>query len=118
MTTAAPTVLGQTSPRLFTRPLVEGVPGPCGCGCALTPDTTYGFDVVDFATMIGRPLDPWQRWLVIHAGEVLGKGANGGRPRFRQVLVLVARQIPRTEKLSSWWSCLNTGSTWNECRSC
>lgn len=34
------------------------------------------------------PLDPWQEWLVIHVGEML----PDGRPRFRQVLVLIARQ--------------------------
>ncbi len=38
------------------------------------------------------PLDPWQQWLVIHAGELL----PDGRPRFRQVLVLVARQNGKT----------------------
>jgi hypothetical protein len=81
----------------MTPPLVTGSPGPpgpCGCGCALTPATSFGFDVVDFAEMIGRPLDPWQRWLVIHACEL-----RGGLPRFRQVLVLVARQNGKTELL-------------------
>jgi len=34
------------------------------------------------------PLDPWQEWLVIHLGELL----PDGRPRFRTVLILVARQ--------------------------
>ena len=61
----------------------------------MTPETSYGFDVVDFAEYIGRPLDPWQRWLVIHAGEL----AESGLPRFRQVLVLVARQNGKTEVL-------------------
>src|SRR6185503_16375223 len=41
------------------------------------------------------PLDPWQEWLAIHAGELL----PGGRPRFRKVLVLVARQNCKTELL-------------------
>lgn len=44
---------------------------------------------------MGHPLDPWQEWLVIHAGELL----PDGRPRFRQVLVLVARQNGKTELL-------------------
>lgn len=39
-------------------------------------------------------LDPWQRYLVIHAGEMLGEEVTGGRrPRFREILVLVARQL-------------------------
>jgi len=65
-------------PRLWTPPLRE-----------LTPDTSYGFDVVDFARdVLLMPLDAWQEWLVIHLGELL----EDGRPRFRTVLVLVARQ--------------------------
>lgn len=95
-------VLGSMYPRLYTKPLVEGRPGPCGCGCALTPATSYGFVVVEFGQRIGRPLDPWQRWLVIHAGELLPDGL----PRFRQVLVLVARQNGKTELLvilSAFW---------------
>ena len=87
-------VFGSTTPRLWTPPLVTGPAGPCGCGCALTPETSYGFDVVTFAAVVlRRPLDPWQRWLVIHAGELLADG----RPRFRRVLVIVARQNGKTE---------------------
>jgi hypothetical protein len=41
------------------------------------------------------PLDPWQRWLVIHAGELL----PNGWPRFRQVLTMVARQNGKTHLL-------------------
>jgi hypothetical protein len=51
---------------------------------------------------INRPLDPWQRWLAIHGLELL----PDGRPRFRQLLVLVARQNGKTELLvllSLWW---------------
>lgn len=44
------------------------------------------------AYVLGMPLDPWQQWLVIHLGELL----PDGRPRFRQVLVLVARQNGKT----------------------
>lgn len=61
----------------------------------MTPITSLGFAVADFAVWVGRPLDPWQRWLVIHAMELL----PDGRPRFRQVLVLVARQNGKTELL-------------------
>ncbi len=45
--------------------------------------------------MLGTPLDPWQEWLVIHAGELLPNGL----PRFRQVLVLVSRQNGKTHVL-------------------
>lgn len=99
---AAPS-LGSTTPRLYTAPLVTGAPGPCGCGCALTPDTSVGFDQVEFAAdVLQRPADPWQRWLMIHAGELL----PDGRPRFRTVLVMVARQNGKTETpviLSAYW---------------
>jgi len=109
-------ILGSTTPRLFTPPLVEGRLGPCGCGCALTPETSYGFDVVEFAESLaprwvqlgskrfrfsGR-LDPWQRWAVIHAGELLADGT----PRFRKVLIVVGRQNGKTTLLvvlSLWW---------------
>lgn len=74
--------LGRTEPRIFTPPLRE-----------LTPETSYGFDVIDFARdVLGEPLFPWQEWLVIHAGELL----PDGRPRFRQVLLLVSRQNGKT----------------------
>lgn len=91
-----PQVLGHTKPRLYTPPLVVGAPGPCGCGCALTHRTSYGFYVIDFAqNILNRPLDPWQAWFVIHACELL----PNGYPRFKQVLALVARQNGKTEVL-------------------
>lgn len=86
-------LVGSTTPRLHTHPLISGAPGPCGCGCALTRDTSYGFDVIDFARdVVGFEVDPWQRWLLIHAGELL----PDGRPRFRKVLVQVGRQNGKT----------------------
>jgi hypothetical protein len=89
-------ILGSTIPAQWTRPLVSGAPGPCGCGCALTDDTTLGFEFDAFCReVVGRALDPWQRWLAIHGLEVL----PDGRPRFRQLLVLVARQNGKTELL-------------------
>lgn len=86
-------LLGSTTPRLWTPPLVTGPPGPCGCGCALTPATSLGFSATEFGTdPIGVPPLPWQRWLLIHALELL----PSGRFRFRTVLVLVARQNGKT----------------------
>lgn len=59
----------------------------------LTPETSYGYKVIAFAAIVlGRPLDPWQQWVAIHAGELLADG----RPRFRQLLILVARQNGKT----------------------
>jgi hypothetical protein len=90
-------ILGSIMPRLFTPPLVTGPPGPCGCGCALTPETSDGFEAVEFAERaLMVPPDPWQRLLTIHALELL----PDGRPRFRRVLVLVARQNGKTYLLS------------------
>lgn len=84
---ALPTVRprGRVAPRLWTRPLRP-----------LTPQTSYGYAVIAFARdVLGEPLDPWQRWLVVHAGELL----PDGRPRFRRVLVLVSRQNGKTHVL-------------------
>lgn len=73
---------GSVQPRRFTPPLRP-----------LTPETSYGFAVIDFArNVLKEPLDPWQEWLVIHAGELL----EDGRPRFNKVLLLVARQNGKT----------------------
>jgi hypothetical protein len=78
---SASAVLGSTSPRLWTPPLRE-----------LTPETSFGFDVIDFAEEIGWPLDPWECEAVIRGGELLPDGT----PRFRFVLVIVARQNGKT----------------------
>jgi hypothetical protein len=78
-------VFGSTEPRLWTKPLRR-----------LNAKTSYGYAVIDFARDVLKfPLDPWQEWLVIHAGELL----KDGRPRFRQVLTLVARQNGKTALL-------------------
>lgn len=69
---------------------------------ALTPATSFGFEVVDFAREIGHPLLPWQEFAVVHGGELL----PDGRPRFRIVLLLVSRQNGKTELpvvLSVFW---------------
>lgn len=76
-------ILGSVTPRLWTPPLVD----------ELTPDTSYGFDVIRFAReVLGTPLDPWEEWAVIHGGELL----PDGRPRFRTLLIIVARQNGKT----------------------
>lgn len=80
---SASKLFGSTTPRLWTPPLRE-----------LTPDTSVGFNQVKFATnRLKRPPLPWQEWLLIHAGELL----EDGRPRFRIVILLVARQNGKTE---------------------
>ena len=77
--------VGRIEPRLWTPPLRP-----------LTPETSYGFAVIDFARdILKHPLDPWQEWTVIHLGELL----PDGRPRFRKYLILVARQNGKTELL-------------------
>jgi hypothetical protein len=88
--------LGSTTPRIYTPPLTTGDPGPCGCGCALSPATSHGFEVDTFARdVVGEPLDKWQRWAAIHGLELL----PDGRPRFRRLLLLVARQNGKTHLL-------------------
>jgi len=85
-------VLGLTVPRLWTPPLRE-----------LTPETSLGFDIIDFAAEdLGMPLDPWQEWTVIHGFELL----PDGRTRYKKLLILVARQNGKTHLcvvLSLYW---------------
>lgn len=70
-------LLGSETPRIFTPPLRE-----------LTPETSAGFALIEFAEIIGVTLLPWQKWLAVHALELLPDGTF----RFRTVIVLVARQ--------------------------
>jgi hypothetical protein len=92
MSSDSDALLGSTEPRIWTPPLRE-----------LTSETSYGFDVIDFARdVLGMPLDPWEEWLVIHGGELL----EDGRPRFRTVLCIVARQNGKTfllKVLTLYW---------------
>lgn len=77
---------GATEPRIFTPPIRE-----------LTPETSLGFAVVDFAqNVLQVELLPWQRWLFIHALEIVGDLEGEWYFRFRTVLVLVARQQGKT----------------------
>lgn len=55
----------------------------------MTRETSLGFHVIDFAEKVLLiSLHPWQRWLLIHALELLPDNTL----RFRTVVVLVARQ--------------------------
>ncbi len=75
---APPDLLGSETPRLFTPPLRR-----------LTPKTTLGFALIDFADeVLGMELLPWQKWLAKHSLELLPDGTF----RFRTVVLLVARQ--------------------------
>jgi hypothetical protein len=88
-----PVLRGVTIPRIWTPPLVKGRPGPCKCGCALTPRTTHGFRAVEFAhDVLGVRLFGWQRFLLIHALEL----APWGGFRFRTIVILVSRQSGKT----------------------
>ena len=84
--------MGKTEPRLWTQPLRE-----------LTPETTLGFELIDFAEQILRkPLRPWQKWLAIHALELNVDGTY----RFRRVIVAIARQNGKSffaSVLAAWW---------------
>ena len=85
-------LVGRTEPRIFTPPLRE-----------LTPETSMGFQVVEFAKVIlGVDLYPWQQWLLVHALELNEDGSY----RFRRVITLVARQQGKTKLvtvLAAWW---------------
>ena len=79
-------IYGCEVPRIYTPPLRE-----------LTPDTTLGYEVIEFAeNVLNISLNPWQKWLVIHALEVLDDPVDGWRLRFKNVQVLVARQNGKT----------------------
>lgn len=77
-------LLGRAEPRLWTRPRRP-----------LTRHTSRGFEVIDFAKLIGEPLLPWQEFAAIHALELNPDGTY----RFRTVLVIVARQNGKSHLL-------------------
>lgn len=80
-------VEGSPVPRLGTPPLRD-----------LTPETSRGFALVEFAARIGRPLMPWQETAAIRALEV----NEDGTYRFQKVLILVGRQCGKTTLLKTW----------------
>lgn len=96
-------VLGSTVPRLWTPPLRELVPARYVGEDLVSPATSLGYDIIDFARYdLCAPLDPWQEWTVIHGFELL----PDGRTRFKKLLVLVARQNGKTHLcvvLSLYW---------------
>lgn len=99
MAAQAEPLLGCESPRVFTKPLRK-----------LTPKTTRGFEVIAFAEdVLGITLTPWQKWLYVHALELL----PNGRYRFRTILVLIARQNGKTlwAQVLSLWAIYVDGAT-------
>ena len=85
-------VLGSEVPRIWTPPLRP-----------LTPETSLGFSAIEFAEdVLLLPLLPWQKWLLVHALEVLEDGSF----RFDKVIVSVARQNGKTvlSQVISLWS--------------
>lgn len=83
-TARAPKRYGSEKPRIFTPPLRKLEPRT-----STTEARTLGYAVIDFATdVLEIELFPWQRWLLVHALELHADGSF----RFRNVIVLVARQ--------------------------
>lgn len=77
---------GNTEPRIYTPPLRP-----------LTPDTSMGFEIIDFAKeVLNIELTPQQKWLLIHAFEVIDDEEAGWKLRFRIVIVLEGRQNGKT----------------------
>ena len=77
-------IKGRTEPRIWTPPLQE-----------LNRETSLGYAFCDFCTAIGVDLLPWQKWLAIHALEIV-REEDRWRFRYRYVLVLISRQNGKT----------------------
>ena len=77
-------IKGNTEPRLWTPPLQP-----------LTRDTTLGYMFCDFCEAIEVDLLPWQKWLAVHALEIV-KEEDRWRFRYRYVLILISRQNGKT----------------------
>ena len=79
-------IIGSTEPRLYTPPLRE-----------LTNETSLGFACIEYAkNVLKKELYPWQCWVLIHMLEIVGSIEEGWHFRFRNVLILVARQNGKT----------------------
>ena len=73
---------GRVEPRIWTPPLRE-----------LTSETSLGYAAIEFANdVLGLRPFPWQRWLLIHALEIVGDLEGDWHFRFRNVCILIARQ--------------------------
>lgn len=73
---------GKAEPRIYTRPLRE-----------LDESTSLGFAFIEWCReCCSVDLLPWQKWLAIHALEIVGDFETGWSFRFRTVIVLIARQ--------------------------
>ena len=77
-------IKGKTEPRIWTPPLQE-----------LTRETTLGYAFCDFCKAIDVDLLPWQKWLAVHALEIITEG-DTWRFRYRYVLILISRQNGKT----------------------
>lgn len=78
-------ILGKETPRVWTKPLRE-----------LTPETTLGYLFIRFCEeTVGVHLLPWQKWLAIHALEIVADG-DQWRFRYRYVVILISRQNGKT----------------------
>lgn len=77
-------MFGKTEPRIWTPPLRE-----------LTKENTLGYAFCDFCELLEVELLPWQKWLAIHALEIIRDG-NQWRFRFRYVVILISRQNGKT----------------------
>ena len=77
-------ILGKETPRIWTRPLRR-----------LTRNTSLGFAFCDFCEALGVELLPWQKWLAVHALEIVSEGKNW-RFRYRYVIILISRQNGKT----------------------
>lgn len=75
-------MLGRVEPRIWTPPLRD----------LTDPASSWGYDFIDFCDEIGTPLDPWERWLAVHLGELF----PNGEARFRKAIILVGRQNGKT----------------------
>ena len=77
-------IQGKEEPRVWTKPLKK-----------LTKETTLGFLFIRFCDEIGVELLPWQKWLAIHALEIVTEG-DAWRFRYRYVVILISRQNGKT----------------------
>lgn len=77
-------LLGKEEPRIWTKPLRK-----------LTRNTSLGFAFIDFCEVLGVELLPWQKWLAIHALEIVTEGKTW-RFRYRYVVILISRQNGKT----------------------